>query len=392
MPEREPPPRGWPDGFGGSHAEREALLVLSHLQGMVPRELHSLAWRTLSASASLRAVKRGAAAPADRAIAASVDPRRVFSTLKEVGARAVTPADGEYPERLLGLPDPPACLFVRGRPLSELGKAVAVVGARSCSPYGRDAAMRLASGLADAGVTVVSGAALGIDGVAHEGALRGGGYTVAVLGSGIDRPHPMTNESLIERVAAEGSVVSEYPPGEQPWPRRFPARNRIIAALSDAVLVVEGAEKSGSLQTAEFAGETLGRDVMAVPGPIDSSLSEAPHGLIRNGAALVGDVDDVLAALGLDPTTPSVAHLGPGGGDQGKVLRILSGRPASLEDVASASAMPTARALVALTALELRGWAEQRGGRYRLAPQPRRDRQTSSRPEKAARTRSAEPA
>lgn len=366
---------GWPDGFVTSGKDREALLVLAHLEHNTPRKLNTLAWREGSASACLTAVRKGALAGGDRAIAEDVDPRRVAGRLGDLAARAITPADEEYPARLLDLDDPPACLFVRGRSLSELGHTVAVVGARSCSPYGRDAAIRIASELAEVGVTVVSGAALGIDGAAHEGALRGGGYTVAVLGSGHDRPHPRTNEALIDRITSEGAVVTEYPPGTEALPRRFPARNRIIAGLSQGVVVVEGAAGSGSLQTAEHGGEDLGRQVMAVPGPIDSSLSEAPHELIRAGAALVADADDVLVALGLTDLIgrPAQALFADGGNDdEERVLKILSGRPLSLEGVSGSTGLAMHRALIALSGLELRGLAEAQGGRYRRAPGPSR--------------------
>jgi DNA processing protein len=364
---------GWPDEFVRGQEDRDALLVLAHLERNIPRKLNDLARREGPASACLAAVRRGAFAAGDRAIARDVDPRRVAERLRDLGARAITPADSEYPELLLDLSDPPACLFVRGRPLSELGNAVAVVGARSCSPYGRDAAIKIASQLAEVGVTVVSGAALGIDGAAHEGALMGGGYTVAVLGSGHDRPHPRTNEALIHRITSEGTVVTEYPPGTEAAPRRFPARNRIIAGLSRGVVVVEGAAGSGSLQTAEHGGEDLGRQVMAVPGPIDSSLSEAPHELIRGGAALVANADDVLGALGLSDLIgrPAPAAVDGSGADEERVLEALSGRPASLEDVSRASGLALAQALIALSRLELRGLAETQGGRYRLRPQPR---------------------
>jgi DNA processing protein len=368
------------------------LLVIAHSERRLPRDLHALVWRHGSASAALRAVQRGDGSATDVALANSVDPRTVRERLRALGARAITPANDEYPERLLGLTDPPACLFVRGRSLSELGHSVAVVGARLCSPYGRDAAIKLASQIATVGLTVVSGAALGIDGAAHVGALEGGGDTVAVLGSGLDRPHPKTNKDLIERIATEGTVVTEYPPGTQASRRRFPARNRIIAGLADGVIVVEGATGSGSLQTAEFC-EDLGRQVMAVPGPIDSVLSQAPHELIRSGAALVADADDVLAALELfsllGKPVPSTS-ISAGESDEERVLAVLSGRSVSLEEVSSASGIPMHRALVALSGLELFGLAEGRGGRYRKTLQPRRERQTSSLPEKAARARSAE--
>lgn len=290
--------------------------------------------------------------------------------------RVVTPADAEYPDGLLELKDPPAWLFVQGRALSEMGHAVAIVGARTCSPYGRDASTRLASQLADAGITVVSGAAIGVDGAAHEGALRVGGHTVGVLGSGHDLLHPRTNERLIRRIASEGTVVSEYPPGTRALPRRFPARNRLIAGLSDGVVVVEGAAGSGSLQTADHAGEGLGRQLMAVPGPIDSPLSQAPHELIRNGAALVADADDVLAALELFDRIGRSAPIsaGPAGEDEKRILGVLSGSPASLEAIAASTGLETSRALIALAGLELRGVAEARGGRYRLRLRLRRAR------------------
>jgi DNA processing protein len=389
--------QGWPSGFVRTAADRDALLVLSHLERNTPRKLHALAQREGSASACLSAVRGGAFARGDKELARDVDPVKVRVRMRAAGVRQVTPVDPEYPERLLHLDDPPACLFVRGRSLSELGTAVAVVGARSCSPYGRDAAIKLALQLTEVGVTVVSGAALGIDGAAHEGALQGGGYTVAVLGSAHDRPHPKTNAALIALIASEGTVVTEYPPGTEALPRRFPQRNRIIAGLSHGVVVVEGAAGSGSLQTAEFAGEDLNRQVMAVPGPIDSQLSQAPHELIRSGAALVAGAEDVLDALGVferahDGGTEPPVPPNLDGTAEGRVLAALSGRPASLEDVSKATGIGISRALVALSDLELRGLAEAQGGRYRRTPQPRRERQTSSPPENAARTRSADPA
>jgi DNA processing protein len=395
------PPLGWPEGFVRSAADRDAVLVLAHLQRMLPKELHALGWRTGSARKSLEAIRGGEGSPGDRAIAAEVDPREVEERVRELGDRFVTVADEEYPPSLLDLPDPPAWLFVRGRSLSDMGTAVAVVGARLCSPYGRDAAVRMGGLLAEAGVTVVSGAALGVDGAAHQGALAAGGHTVAVLGSGLDRPHPRTNRELIERIGLEGTVVTEYPPGAVAQPRRFPARNRIIAGLSDGVIVVEGAARSGSLQTAEFAGEDLNRQVMAVPGPIDSPLSEAPHGLIRTGAALVADADDVLDALGVFGASPDPAEEAPRvppaleGTDEGSLLAVTSGRPASIEALSTAAGVPIAGALVALSALELRGLVRAEGGRYRRAAvtrrvsQKRKARQTSSPPPNAARATSA---
>ena len=179
-----------------------------------------------------------------------------------------------YPALLAELHDPPARLHQRGGATEILSRpAVAIVGARSCSRYGAQAARDIACELAAAGVVVVSGLARGIDGEAHRGALAGGGLTVAVLGCGIDRDYPRAHAELARRIAESGLVVSEYPPGIEPAPWRFPARNRIVAGLARATVVVEARERSGALITADFALE-LGRDVFAVPGEITSGLSK----------------------------------------------------------------------------------------------------------------------
>jgi DNA processing protein len=195
-----------------------------------------------------------------------------------------------------------------------------------------------------------------------------------VLGSGIDTAYPRGNRDLIDRIAASGTVVSEYPPGVEARPRRFPARNRIVAALSRGVMVVEGAEGSGSLITAEFA-EDLHREVLAVPGPITGPLSVAPNELIRDGAALVTSVRDVLAAMGVGSggsgsRSPGSASPGPPAGlteKENDVLAGLPGSPVTLDAVAATSGLDAGRALQALAALELRGLVSSEGGRYRRA-------------------------
>ena len=180
--------------------------------------------------------------------------------------------DRLYPPLLAQLHDPPPCLHVRGAVELLSEPAVAIVGARSCSSYGAQIAREVAREVALAGVVVVSGMARGIDGEAHPGALAAGGQTVAVLGCGIDRDYPRSHADLARRICERGAVVSEYPPGVEPAPWRFPARNRIIAGLCLATVVVEARERSGALITADFAME-LGRDVFAVPGEITSALS-----------------------------------------------------------------------------------------------------------------------
>jgi DNA processing protein len=363
-------------------ADRDAVLVLAHLEGLTPIERHALAWREGSAAACVRAVAGGgaqAASARDREIAAGLEPARVGQALSACGARVVLPGDGEYAEPLLALSDPPVCLFIRGAALVPWPPAVAVVGSRTCTPYGREVAETMAGDLARAGVVVISGAALGIDGTAHRGAIDAGGTTIAVLGSGIDVPHPRTNQRLIEEIARSGAVISEYPPGTPAQRHRFPARNRLVAALARAVVVVEGAEGSGSLITVEFASD-LGRDVMAVPGPVTGPLSAVPHALIRDGAPLVREAADVLEALQLDPEafpaspaggsspgTPTTSGLSS---DERAVLDLVPGTPVTVDAVAGAAGLSVAEALRALAALELRGLVSADGGRYRRSSAP----------------------
>jgi DNA processing protein len=206
-----------------------------------------------------------------------------------------------YPSRLFDLPDPPAMLHVAGDPaaLDPLSgsdhevPAVAVVGARRATPYGLDVAETLGSDLAAAGVTVVSGMALGVDSAAHEGALAGGGRTIAVLGGGADKVYPASKRGLYLRIRAHGCAVSELPPGSAAMRWTFPARNRLIAALVSAVVVVEARERSGSLITADLAAD-LGRPVGAVPGPVTGPRSEGTNALLRDGAALIRGARDAL--------------------------------------------------------------------------------------------------
>jgi DNA processing protein len=361
-----PDRRGWPSAFGRGPPERAALLILSHLESLPPRRLRELAWRYGTARACVRAVRRGGGGERDRAIAEGVEVEAVETALAECGARHVGPGDGEYPAPLLDLPDPPASLFVRGHSLDEPKHAVSVVGARSCSVYGREVAEYIGRGLATQGVAVVSGAARGVDAAAHRGALLAAGPTIAVLGSGIDVAYPSANRGLIERVAHAGTVVSEYPPGVRAHSRRFPARNRLIAGLSQAVVVVEGAAGSGSLISAEFALD-LGRDVFAVPGPVTSPLSAVPHELLREGAFLARGSDDILEALGLfrpSPDGPAVNSLDGLSSDERRVLEGLVGEPVTAEAVARHARLPINTTLSVLISLEVRGLVHGLAGRY----------------------------
>jgi len=268
-----------------------------------------------------------------------------------------------YPALLKELYDPPARLYLRGGPADLLDlPAVAIVGARSCSAYGAQVARELARELGAAGAVVVSGLARGVDGEAHRGALAAGGLTVAVLGCGIDRDYPRAHASLAGRIAQSGAIVSEYPPGIEPSPWRFPARNRIVAGIAGATVVVEARERSGALITADFALE-LGREVFAVPGEITSALSAGTNDLIRQGATPLLTADDVLEALGLERSPPRVPDSLSAGARA--LLGPLSETARTLDELGRLTGLESPAMAAALTELELAGLVAAADGLYR---------------------------
>jgi DNA processing protein len=237
---------------------------------------------------------------------------------------------------------------------------VAIVGARACSHYGSQVARRLGRELAAAGLVVVSGLARGIDGEAHRGALEAGGLTVAVLGCGIDRDYPAAHAELARRIRERGLVISEYEPGVEPAPWRFPARNRIIAGLCAATVVVEARERSGALITADFALEE-GRDVLGVPGEITSALSAGTNALLRLGATPCTSSDDVLELFGLTREAPAPPAV------EGAAKQVLAALPGAADDVAGATGLDASAVAVALAELELAGLAYEGDGIFRPA-------------------------
>ena len=273
--------------------------------------------------------------------------------------------DPPFPELLRAIHDPPPRLFLRGAGAPELlaAPAVAVVGARACSSYGRSVARSLARELAAAGLVVVSGMARGIDGEAHRGALECGGATVAVLGCGIDRDYPAAHSELARRMCEHGLVVSEYEPGVEPAPWRFPARNRIIAGLCRATVVVEARERSGALITADFALEE-GREVLAVPGEITSTLSAGTNALLRLGATPVTCAGDVLELYDLEPIEPRARSFGPVADG---LLERLRAEPLTADELVRASGLDPASGSAALMELELAGRVTLEDGVYRAA-------------------------
>jgi DNA processing protein len=328
----------------------------------MPRRLHEAAWHLGSAQACVRAVADGAlGSDGDREWLPRIDPDATLRAVERAGARFRTPVDDEYEDRLLDLRDPPVCLFLIGRALADQPERVAIVGARRCSHLGRDVAEDLARALVASGLGVVSGAAHGIDAAAHRGALEAGGRTVAVLGSGIDVPYPAGNRRLLDDIARHGTIVSEYPPAVPAEPQRFPARNRIVVALARALVVVEGAGRSGSRISVDHSLD-VGREVFAVPGPVNSPLAETPLEMIRDGATLIRGADDLLHDLGVDPAAPPPPppDLDPA---ERRIWTALTF--ASLPDaIAREAGMPLADAVTALIQLELRGVIVSNGGRY----------------------------
>jgi len=357
-----PPPRGWPDGFGRGD-DRDDLVRLSTIRGTLPRELHHLAWAEGSARGCVRAILRGRAGTAgDRRWLETLDPSDVLAATDAAGARFAGPGDRDYAERLLDLTDPPVAVFVTGTALPSQPSCVAIVGSRHCSALGREVATGIARGLAALGLCVTSGAARGIDEAAHVGALAAGGRTVAVLGAGIDHTYPRAGRGFLRRILeAGGTLVAEYPPGVPPHARNFPARNRLIAAISTAVVVVEGVDKSGSRITADHALD-LGRDVYAVPGPVTSPLSATPHALIREGAVLVRDLDDVLQGLGVTARLATEPPPALEGVERAAwdALEV----PALPDIIARKLGVSIPEAVDVLTRLELRGLIRGVGGRY----------------------------
>ena len=293
----------------------------------------------------------------------SFDAERYRATLGDKGFRFVGRSEPNFPQALRELHDPPPGLFLRGSAEPELlsDAAVAIVGARSCSSYGAQVARMLGRELAGAGLVVVSGMARGVDGEAHRGALEAGGATVAVLGCGVDRDYPAAHAHLARGICAAGLVVSEYAPGVEPAPWRFPARNRIIAGLALATIIVEARDRSGALITADFALEE-GREVFVVPGEITSTLSAGTNALLRVGATPLTTPADVLEALGLEARAPEQLDLGD---DAATVLGALSQGAAGADELGRITGLEAAVLARALAELELGGVVAEADGLYR---------------------------
>ncbi len=345
-------------------------LRLSLVSGIGPRlrkallERFGTAAAVLDASpADLRSVP-GIGAELTRRLAVARQDIDVQAQLDRCAANQVdivTDDDSRYPRALREIYDPPGILFVRGTILPQDAVAVAIVGSRHATQYGKAQAERLAGSLARAGVTIVSGLARGIDAAAHRGALAAGGRTLAVLGSGVLNIYPPEHVELAAEVIAGGALISETPPDSPPLSGAFPQRNRIISGMSLGVLVIEASTHSGALITARHAMEQ-GREVYAVPGRVDNRMAQGCHRLIRDGAKLVETADDVLEELGplVAPTTTAAgqplhhpAELLLNEVEQ-QVLSAIGSEPTSIDTVVAVSGLPTGQVLATLSVLEMR--------------------------------------
>lgn len=292
-----------------------------------------------------------------------LDPQPLMRAMEVEGVRAVTYNDPDYPPLLKEIFDPPAVLYVRGSLPDPDRKHLAVVGSRRATRYGLKATEQLIEPAAKSGVVIVSGLAYGIDAAAHDAALRAGGTTIAVLASGLDQDniYPSRHRALASNILASGgALVSEYPVGTPSLKQHFPVRNRIVAGLSHGTLVVEAAIKSGSLITARSAMDS-NRDVFAVPGPIDSAMSEGPNTLIKNGATPVTQPEDL---FGIEPLPEPVSTYTPANEDEERILKRLSDIPTHADDLIRSTGMPASHLLSLMTLMELKGGVRHEGGRF----------------------------
>jgi DNA processing protein len=287
-----------------------------------------------------------------------------LARVDRVGARLLTLCDETYPTLLREVPDAPPVLYVRGTLLPQDDLALAIVGTRKATTYGRDVAAHLARQLARSGVTVVSGLAHGIDAAAHRGAMEGGGRTIAVLGCGIEQVYPRDHRELAHEIVQRGALVSEFPIGMGPEARNFPRRNRIISGLCLGVLVAEAPEHSGALITTTVAAEQ-GREVFAVPGNIFSPVSGGANRLIQDGAKLVITVEDILDELDIahrNVQTKTIAErIAPANETEARLLQYLSSEPLHIDELVRLCGLPITTVTSTLTLLELKGLARSVG-------------------------------
>jgi DNA processing protein len=293
-----------------------------------------------------------------------IDLPKIMADIERSGTRVTISSEDGYPVLLREIAAPPPVLYYRGELLETDATAVAIVGTRRVTQYGREMTIRIASELARAGVTIVSGLARGVDGIAHQAALDAGGRTIAVLGSGVNRMYPPEHRILAERIAEEGAVVSDYLPNTPPDAMNFPPRNRIISGLSLGVVVIEAPDRSGALITVDFAADH-GRDVFAVPGPVTASNSSGCNRILREGARLVRTAEDVLEDLQINRHRPVVVQQVLALGDaERRLLAVMTSEPQHIDDLALLCESTVAEVSGRLMMLELQGVVRNAGAQH----------------------------
>ena len=358
--------------------ERDALIALNGIEELSNRRILRLrevfgsaaaVWRASEAELRSRGGLSSAAAIALKAFSWEKFLENEYNVINN-NTIIITISEESYPERLREISDAPVVLYVYGAGIADLGPAVGIVGSRQASVYGRNTAAKMASRLAEHGVSVVSGLARGIDTAAHEGCLRAAGRTVAVLGCGLGVNYPRENADLRDRIAEGGAVVSEFPWHTPPRPYHFPRRNRIVSGLSAGVIVVEAAAKSGALITADFALEQ-GRDVYAVPAMIDHPNAAGTHSLIRQGAQLITSADDVLDDLGVatpgrDPRGQARRNAASPAGlteAEGLLFKHISDQPVHIDDLVRSARIDLPAATGLLLSMEIKNLITQLPGK-----------------------------
>ncbi len=302
------------------------------------------------------------------AVRQQIDLPRLYEQILSKGIQILTWQEEAYPPRLREIAQPPPVLYLRGQLLPEDAWAVAIVGTRRVTPYGRQVTEQIASFLAGSGITIVSGLARGVDAIAHQAALRAGGRTLAVLGSGVDRIYPPENRALADQICEHGALLSDYAPGTAPESVNFPPRNRIISGLSLAVIVVEAGETSGALITAEFAAEQ-GREIFAVPGSILAPQSKGTNKLIQQGALPLLNASDVIQALDLTRLGQQKAARKalPGDAVEAKLMDALGDEPLHVDEIRAQTGLPVEKVSATLIMMELKGMVRQVGGMQYVA-------------------------
>ena len=290
---------------------------------------------------------------------------KAIERVERFGATIITFHDPLYPEGLKQIYDPPPVLFLKGELQPNDRFAVAIVGSRICTNYGKDVTQKMTASLCAKGFTIISGMARGIDTIAHTSTIKAGGRTIAVLGSGIDVPYPAENVQLFSKIPESGAIISEFPPGTRPIKENFPKRNRLISAMSLGVLVVEASERSGALITARHAVEQ-GKEVFAIPGNINWLTSKGTNDLIKKGARLVDDTDDIveeLAPLLKGYLREAKRELPPLNEEEHAILRICDREPTHIDDIIRQTNMAPSRVMSVLLDLELKGVVKQWEGK-----------------------------